>query len=165
MLVALTVVLVAGCGWVVFRSVVRVRPDERVVVERGGRFDRVLEPGTHWVVPFVQRARLRVDTRPQEVALPARERRTADGLGVVASARLVYRVVDARSATYAVPHLPSAIAQLAGTTLDVALEGTTADSAVRDGHGLRRELLAVLSDTVRPWGVDVHSVEVVVGSS
>jgi regulator of protease activity HflC (stomatin/prohibitin superfamily) len=88
---------------VVASSVRIVRPYQRGVVERLGRYRSTADPGLRLIIPFVDRIRL-VDMREQVVDVPPQEVITADNVVVSVDAvvyheptdpqRLIYNVAD-----------------------------------------------------------------------
>ncbi|MGE0385509.1 MAG: SPFH domain-containing protein [Gammaproteobacteria bacterium] len=57
-MVELTLLVPLALGLVLLRAMPTVEPHQRALLERLGRFHRVLEPGMHLVVPFVDRVRI-----------------------------------------------------------------------------------------------------------
>ena len=65
-LVLLVVFVIAS----VVRAVRVVPQASSVIVERLGRYSRTLDPGLHFLFPFVDRPRATVDLREQVVSFP-----------------------------------------------------------------------------------------------
>jgi regulator of protease activity HflC (stomatin/prohibitin superfamily) len=69
-----TLVIGVGIGLIVLIAIartVRIVPQASTgIVERLGRYHRTLEPGLHFLVPFIDRLRPLVDMREQVVAFP-----------------------------------------------------------------------------------------------
>ena len=70
-----TLVIGVGIGLIVLIAIartVRIVPQASTgIVERLGRYHRTLEPGLHFLVPFIDRLRPLVDMREQVVSVPA----------------------------------------------------------------------------------------------
>src|ERR671932_2438878 len=74
---------------------IRIVPQARAgVVERLGRFHRVLEPGLALVVPYVDRVRPLIDLREQVVSFPPQPVITEDNLTVNIDSVIYYQVTD-----------------------------------------------------------------------
>ena len=67
-----------------FSCIKIVRPYQRGVVERLGRYKGTVDPGLRIIVPFVDRVHL-VDMREQVVEVPAQEVITSDNVSVFAT--------------------------------------------------------------------------------
>ena len=48
-----------------------IRPYEKGLVERLGKFNRILDPGVHFIIPFMERVK-KVDMREHVVDVPRR---------------------------------------------------------------------------------------------
>jgi regulator of protease activity HflC (stomatin/prohibitin superfamily) len=97
---------------------VRIVPQQvALVVERLGRFDRILEPGLNLVVPFWER--VAYSHSPKEVPLDVPEQVciTRDNTQLAVDGVLYYQVMDPRQASYGSANYIAAITQLAQTTL------------------------------------------------
>ena len=74
-----------------------VTEQERVVLLKDGRFERVLEPGRHrWLGRRTRTQLIRVPVVPQLHIVAGQEVLTADALGVKASLAVTWHVVDPR---------------------------------------------------------------------
>ena len=69
-------------------------------VERLGRYQRDLEPGLHFIIPFVDRVRPQIDLREQVVSFQPQPVITEDNLVVNIDTVLYFHVTDARAAAY-----------------------------------------------------------------
>jgi regulator of protease activity HflC (stomatin/prohibitin superfamily) len=78
---------------------VRVVPQaSAVIIERLGRYSRTLEPGLHFLVPFVDRPRANVDLREQVVSFPPQPVITSDNLVVNIDTVIYFQPTDPKSA-------------------------------------------------------------------
>src|SRR3712207_6598318 len=97
---------------------VRVVPQaSSVIIERLGRYSRTLDPGLHFLVPFVDRARAVVDLREQVVSFPPQPVITSDNLVVSIDTVIYYQPTDPKAATYEIANYIQGIEQLTVTTL------------------------------------------------
>ena len=99
-----------------FKSVKILRPYEKGVVERLGKYSRTAESGVVILIPFIERM-VKVDLREQVVDVPPQEVITKDNTVVVVDCVIFYEVVDAFNATYNVVNFYQAITKLAQTNL------------------------------------------------
>src|ERR1041385_6067737 len=109
---ALFVFIVAAAG-------VRIVPQARAgIVERLGRYSRTLDPGLHFVFPFVDRLRRPlVDLREQMVTFPPQPVITQDNVTISIDTVFYFTITDPFRATYEVANLLLAVEQLTVTTL------------------------------------------------
>ena len=87
------------------------------VVERFGRFDRVLEPGLRFLVPVVQRISYVFSLKEEAISVPSQTAITRDNVSISIDGVLYVKVVDAYKASYGVEDPHFAITQLAQTTM------------------------------------------------
>ena len=70
-----------------------IRPYERACVERLGKYQRTVQPGLNFIVPFIERL-IKVDMREQVVDVPPQEVITKDNATVTVDAIIYYEVTD-----------------------------------------------------------------------
>src|SRR5438128_12643248 len=97
-----------------FSCIKIVRPYQRGVVERLGRYKGTVDPGLRIIVPFVDRVHL-VDMREQVVEVPAQEVITSDNVVVSVYAVIYHDATDAQRLMYTVPNSDRPVPKLAKT--------------------------------------------------
>lgn len=125
-----------------------------------GRADKRLDPGFHWLIPFVQRAKV-VPTRSRTLDLEGQRIATRDGLVVLVSSNLVWRIEDVTKSLVEVDNLVAAMHDWLAVAAARVLSATTrADLDGEGGEGgsaeLDRRLEATLGELLAPWGVAVE---------
>lgn len=140
---------------------VRVVPQATArVVERFGRFQRVLEPGLNLVVPFVDKLRPSLDLREQVVTFPPQQVITKDNLVVGIDIVIYFQVTDAKAATYEIANYLQAIEQLSVTTLRNAVGNLQLEESLTSRETVNSQLGAVLDEATGKWGIKVGRVEI-----
>src|SRR6266705_3056869 len=128
-----------------FSCIKIVRPYQRGVVERLGRYKGTVDPGLRIIVPFVDRVHL-VDMREQVVEVPAQEVITSDNVVVSVYAIVYHEATDAKRLMYNVANFELAVTKLAQTNLRNLIGDLALDDA--------------LDDSTDKWGVRVVRVEI-----
>lgn len=164
------------------RSFVLVRQAEAVVIERLGRFDRILLPGIHIIVPFLDRTRqvvwsfvradgeskryyrytqslARIDLREAVYDFPKQNVITRDNVTMEINALLYYQITDPRAAVYEVSNLPEAIEKLTQTTLRNVIGSMDLDQTLVSRDEINEKLRLILDEATDKWGVKVNRVE------
>lgn len=134
-------------------GLVTVPEGRAAVIERLGKFRAVLGPGRHFVLPFADAVRARVDLGDQILSAPPRVVEAGDGREVLIGFEVVFAVTDPRLATYGISNPAIAIEQLTTTALRQEASLTTAERAVTAPGELHRTVWTVLHDTTGRWGV------------
>jgi regulator of protease activity HflC (stomatin/prohibitin superfamily) len=153
LVLAFLVLLVVG-------RTIRIIPQARAsVVERLGRFNRVLEPGLAIVIPFIDRVRPLIDLREQVVSFPPQPVITEDNLVVQIDSVIYYQVTDPKAASYEIANFIQAIEQLTVTTLRNVSGGMTLEQTLTSRDEINSQLRIVLDEATGKWGIRVNRVE------
>lgn len=135
-------------------TVVRFVPQQTAwVVERMGRFDRILPPGLAILVPFLDRIAYVQLLKEMAVEVPSQSAITADNVTLELDGVLFLRVEDAYKALYGVENAQYAVSQLAQTTMRLEIGMLTLDEVLRGRQELNRNINAAINEAAADWGV------------
>jgi len=87
------------------------------VVERLGKYDRTLQAGLNFLVPFIERVSYKHSLKEIPLDVPSQVCITKDNTQLQVDGILYFQVTDAMRASYGSSDYISAITQLAQTTL------------------------------------------------
>ena len=135
-----------------------VRPYQRGVVERFGRYKRTAESGFRWIIPFIDRM-TKVDMRENVVDVPPMEVITKDNVAVTVDAVVYYRAIDAVKLIYNVTNFYLAATKLAQTNLRNVVGELTLDESLTSRERINGQLRDILFDATEQWGVEIVRVE------
>ncbi len=153
--IAVVVLLVV---WVV--SAVRVvRPYERGVVERVGRYRSTLSPGLRMMMPLVDTVRM-VDMREQVLEVPAQDVITKDNVTAGVDAAVFYAPTDPEKLVYSVANFTMALGALTQAGLRSTLADLPLDDALTGHEAIGKVLRDSLDEATATWGVQVRRVEI-----
>ena len=133
---------------------------EEWLVERLGKFSRVLKPGLNIIVPYIEAVRQKITTRDIILDIPQQEVITRDNAVILTNAVAFVRVTKPENALYGVENFRVAIQQLVMTTLRSILGEMTLDEALSNRDHIKTKLKDQIIDDVADWGVTVKSVEI-----
>jgi regulator of protease activity HflC (stomatin/prohibitin superfamily) len=136
-----------------------IRPYQRGVVERLGRFKATVNPGLRIIFPIVETVRT-VDMREQVVDVPPQEVITADNVVVSVDAVIYYEPTDPQRLIYNVANFLLAVTKLAQTNLRNVIGDMQLDEALTSRDKLNLALRQILDDATDKWGVRVVRVEI-----
>jgi regulator of protease activity HflC (stomatin/prohibitin superfamily) len=136
-----------------------VRPYQRGLVERLGRYKATKDPGLNLIVPFIETMRL-VDMREQVVDVPPQEVITSDNVVVSVDAVVYYEATDPQRLVYNVADFFTALTKLAQTNLRNLIGDLELDKALTSRDTINTQLREVLDDATDKWGVRVVRVEI-----
>jgi len=135
-----------------------VRPFERGLVERMGRFQRVLEPGLNLIVPLFDIV-TKIDMREVVLDVPAQLVITKDNVGVEVDAVIYAQVTDPVRARYEISNYILAATKLAQTNLRNVIGELDLDACLSSRDSVNSQLRDVLDGATDKWGVKVNRVE------
>jgi len=119
-----------------------------------GRATRVVEPGFHPLVPFLQVIRT-LPTRSRTIDIPRQRVTTLDGLVYDVDANLVFRVVDVRRALIEIDDLDKGMFQVLGLEVQEVLR-TRRRGSLHISDQLDQDLGRRMAARLEPWGVEVE---------
>lgn len=140
-------------------SVKIIRPYQRGLVERLGRYHATVEPGLRVIVPFVDRL-IRVDMRESVVEVPPQEVITSDNVVVAVYAVVYYEATDPKRLIYNVSNFMTAVTKLAQTNLRNVIGDMQLDEALTASAMVNARLRDILDDATDKWGTRVVRVEI-----
>ena len=136
-----------------------VRPYQRGIVERLGKYKATVEPGLHIILPFIDTMRV-VDMREQVVDVPPQEVITSDNVVVSVDAVVFYEPTDPQRLVYNVADFFMAVTKLAQTNLRNLVGDLQLDEALTSRDRINTALREILDDATDKWGVRVVRVEI-----
>ena len=135
-----------------------VKQYEQGVLFRFGRVIAVLQPGLRFIIPFVDVLH-RVSTRIVTMPIQSQGIITKDNVSVDISAVAYFRVIDAKKSVLAIENTPTAIDQIAQTTLRKVVGQHTLDETLAETNRINLDIREILDMTTLDWGVEVTLVE------
>ncbi len=140
---------------------VRVVPQQNAwVVERLGKFHQVLEPGLNIIIPFLDHVAYKHSLKEVPADVAEQVCITKDNTQLAVDGLIYYQVTDPRLASYGTSDYVSAIVQLAQTTLRSEVGKMELDQSLQSRDVINRQIVNVLDEAGRSWGVKVLRYEV-----
>ncbi|WP_459480545.1 SPFH domain-containing protein [Clostridium saccharoperbutylacetonicum] len=145
---------------VVLSSIKVVNTGYLYVVERFGQFHRVLEPGLHFIVPFVDFVRKRISTKQQILDVEPQSVITKDNVKILVDNVIFYKVLNARDAVYNIESFQSGIVYSATTNMRNILGNMSLDEILSGRDSINQELLSIIDEVTDAYGIKILSVEI-----
>lgn len=146
--------------FVIFYCVRIVSQSDAYVIERLGAYNRTIEKGLHFILPFVERVSNRVtlkeivkDFAPQPVI-------TKDNVTMQIDTVVYFQITDPKLYTYGVHNPINAIENLTATTLRNIIGDLELDQTLTSRDIINTKMRAILDEATDPWGIRVTRVEV-----
>lgn len=165
----------------VIKGVVIVQQAEVVIIERLGKFEKILQSGLNFIIPILEAPRgmswkvtqkgidgasysyvkekIKIDMREAVYDFPRQNVITKDNVSISISAIIYFQIIDPKSAVYEIQNLSDAIEKLTQTTLRNLVGQLDLDETLVSRDKINHELRAILDEATNKWGVKVNRVE------
>ncbi|MEE9271464.1 MAG: SPFH domain-containing protein [Candidatus Krumholzibacteria bacterium] len=150
--VAFVVFIIAATGLKI------VRPWEKGLIERLGKYQRTADSGLTLIIPFLERIQ-KVDMREQVVDVPPQQVITKDNVAVEVDAVVYFEVTDPIKNVYNVENYYIAATKLAQTNLRNLIGDLALDETLTSRELINTRLREILDDATDKWGTKVTRVE------
>ncbi len=140
---------------------VRVVPQQNAwILERLGKFHKILEPGLNIIFPFIERVAYRHSLKEVPLDIPEQTCITRDNTQLAVDGVLYFQVTDPRLASYGSENYINAISQLAQTTLRSEIGKMELDKSFESREEMNHKVVSVLDEAGRSWGIKVLRYEI-----
>lgn len=157
--VLLFLIAFAALAFIVAMMAVRViRPFERGIVERLGKFQRILDPGLNMIIPFFDTV-IKADMREVVLDVPPQLVITKDNVNVEVDAIIYAQVTDPVRSKYEIANYILAATKLAQTNLRNVIGEMELDQCLSSRDQVNSQLRDVLDEATDKWGIRVNRVE------
>lgn len=156
------ILLIGVIGAIAFSGIRTLRPTQRGLVERLGKFHKFAESGFHWIIPVIDNmmvvniTEMMIDAKPQEII-------TSDNLNATVDAQIYFKIKptedDVKASQYNVSNVEWQITNLARTTLRAIIGNLPLMVANSDREKINKALENILVKETNKWGIEVVRTE------
>jgi regulator of protease activity HflC (stomatin/prohibitin superfamily) len=130
------------------------------VIERFGKFNKTMEAGLNFLLPFIDKVAYVRNLKEQAVDVPSQSSITRDNISLVVDGVLYIKVLDAYKASYGVDNYTYAVTQLAQTTMRSEIGKIELDKTFKEREALNANIVSQINEASAPWGVQVLRYEI-----
>jgi regulator of protease activity HflC (stomatin/prohibitin superfamily) len=123
------------------------------VVERFGKFHRILEPGLAFLLPIVDQIKYVKTLKEVAVEVPTQSAITQDNVALSIDGVLYYRVIEPYKSCYGVEDADFAVTQLAQTTMRSEIGKLTLDRTLAERNLLNVSIVEAINEAAIHWGI------------
>ncbi len=166
------------CFIVVFlKSLVIIDKDEQAVVERFGKFSRILEKGTHFIIPFIETLRgiertcsfnslinkNKVKLSTQKLKFPNDDRIffAPNHEQLKVKGEIYYTITDTYKAVYKIDYILDSVNQLVASVIQKRLiEKDKNINPVGEIKEISDGILEICNEYSNNWGININEIQI-----
>lgn len=133
---------------------------EAWIIQRFGKFNRVLNPGFNLVIPILEDIAFAHNLRERALEIPSQSAITRDNVTLHLDGVLYLRVTDPIKASYGVEEPDFAVKQLAQTTMRAEIGKLSLDNMFKERGVLNKLIVDSINDAAANWGVECMRYEI-----
>ncbi|WP_341786869.1 stomatin-like protein [Rickettsia endosymbiont of Cantharis rufa] len=142
-------------------QMVKVVPQQQAwVVEKLGKFDKVLQPGLNLLIPVIQRVAYRHTLKEEAIDVTAQTAISNDNVTLSIDGVLYVKIIDPMAASYGVNNPYYAITQLAQTTMRSEIGKLPLDRTFEERETLNVAIVAAINQAAINWGIQCMRYEI-----
>lgn len=144
----------------VFKGV-RMVPQQSVwIVEKLGKFDRALEPGLNFLMPYIETVAYKHSLKEYAMDVAEQTAITRDNVTLVLDGIIYLKIIDPVHASYGVSNPVFAVTQLAQTTMRSEIGKLTMDAAFEERDRLNTNIVSAINQAAASWGIQCMRYEI-----
>jgi len=140
---------------------VRMVPQQSVwIVEKLGKFDRALEPGLNFLVPYVENVAYKHSLKEYAMDVSEQAAITRDNVTLLLDGLIYLKITDPVHASYGVSNPVFAVVQLAQTTMRSEIGKLTMDATFEERDQLNANIVTAINTAAQSWGIQCMRYEI-----
>ncbi|MES1903432.1 MAG: Stomatin-like protein 2, mitochondrial, partial [Paramarteilia canceri] len=141
-------------------GVVFVPQREAWIVERFGKFNRILDPGLNLAIPLVERVAYKQSLKEIILEIEPQSAITNDNVTIDIDGVLFARVIDPFAASYGVDDPELGIVQLSQTNLRSEIGKITLDKLFQERQTVSMSIVDQINQASKVWGIECLRYEI-----
>jgi len=147
--------------FLIFFKLIRICPEqEAFIVERFGKYQKTLQAGLHFLIPFIDRIAYKHKLKEEVIDVEPQICITKDNVQVHVDGILYVKVMDPKKASYGIDDYRFATRQLAKTTMRSEIGKITLDKTFSERDTINDSIVRAVDEASDPWGIKVTRYEI-----
>lgn len=130
------------------------------IVEKLGVYSRTLEPGIHFLTPFIESVVSKVSLKRQVMDADPQSVITKDNVSVMIDTITYYTILDAKASKYNIENYKQAIYYTALTSMRAIVGEMSLDELLSSRDSINKRILAIVDAETDAYGIKVISCEI-----
>lgn len=147
------------CVFIVFSTIV-VPQQKSYIVERLGKYNNTYNAGLHFIFPFIDKVRSKINLSEEVLDVKPQICITKDNTQVTVDGVLYIQVTDPKVAVYGTNNYKLAVSTLAQTSLRSIIGKMDLDDTVENRDLINSQVVAALDAAAISWGVKLLRYEI-----
>lgn len=143
-----------------FKSINVIPQQTAWVIERLGKFHKVLNPGLNFTIPFIDKVAYKHSLKEIPLDTPSQVCITRDNTQLSVDGILYFQVTDPKLASYGTSNYIIAVTQLAQTTLRSVIGKMVLDETFEERDLINNQVVSAIDEAALNWGVKVLRYEI-----
>ncbi len=153
-------IFILGALFLATKTFVVVGERHEIVKERLGKFEGVLKPGFHFMLPLLDRAAYVQEKREQAIDVPPQMCITKDNIQVEVDGIVYIQVIDAKSASYYGTDYRNSAINLAMTTMRSEIGKLSLEQTFSERDQINDSIVKEIDKDSVNWGIKVRRYEI-----
>lgn len=132
----------------------------KCIVERLGKYHKTLEPGFHFLIPFVDNVQYSINFKEQAIHVKDQRAITRDNVALTLDGVVFFRIEDEQKASYSIGNYSEALKLLAMTSMRSELGKIELNNVFSSRKELNQKILHSLAETTHTWGISCDRYEI-----
>ncbi len=146
---------------IVIAKGIKIVPQQEVwVIEKLGKFDRVVDAGLKLLIPFVEYVAYKHTLKEEAVNVTAQTAISQDNVSLNIDGVLYVKIIDPKAASYGVSDPYYAISQLAQTTMRSEIGKMPLDKTFEERESLNINIVQAINEAAQNWGIQCMRYEI-----
>jgi len=133
---------------------------EAWVVERMGKYNKILEPGLNFLIPVLDKVKYVQSLKEIAIDIPQQSAISMDNVAINIDGVLYLRIMDPYKSSYGIEDPEFAITQLAQTTMRSEIGKISLDGLFRERENLNIAIVNAINIASEAWGIQCMRYEI-----
>jgi regulator of protease activity HflC (stomatin/prohibitin superfamily) len=140
---------------------IKIVPQQQAwVVEKLGKYDRTLQPGLNFLLPYIEKIAYKHTLKEDAINVSEQTAVTADNVTLRIDGVLYVRIIDAVAASYGVTNPYYAVSQLAQTTMRSEIGKMSMDKTFEERETMNANIVRAINEAAVSWGIQCMRYEI-----